>query len=93
MPCHPHPFTRPCVALLRTTSALLGEVAGLGAVVRREAAHGIIADNLLTPSNATDALLLPLQTDAAPKPQCVPGPHIATAGSHLCRLAFSPPIA
>jgi hypothetical protein len=31
-----------------TTSALLREVAGRGALVRREAAFGIAADNLLT---------------------------------------------
>jgi hypothetical protein len=33
MPCHPHPFTTPFAASLRTTSVLLGEVAGQGAVV------------------------------------------------------------
>jgi hypothetical protein len=48
MPCHPHLFTRPSVASLGTTSALLDEVAGQGAVVRREAERGIVADNLLT---------------------------------------------
>jgi hypothetical protein len=48
MPCHPHPFTTPFAASLGTTSALLKEVAGQGAVVRREAARGIVADNLLT---------------------------------------------
>ena len=48
MPCHPHPFTQPTVASLGTTSALLSEVAGHSAVVRREATHGIGADNLLT---------------------------------------------
>jgi hypothetical protein len=48
MPCHPHPLTRPCAALPSTTSALLGAVVGQGAVVRREAACGIVADNLLT---------------------------------------------
>jgi hypothetical protein len=34
--------------LLRTISILLGEAAGQGVVVRREAACGIAADNLLT---------------------------------------------
>jgi hypothetical protein len=48
MPCHPHHLTRPSAAVLGTTSALLREVAGHGAVVRREAACGIAADNLLT---------------------------------------------
>jgi len=48
MPCHPHPVTRPSAALLRTASALLREVAEQGAMVRREAARGIAADNLLT---------------------------------------------
>jgi hypothetical protein len=42
----------PCHEALRpstgTTSALLSEDAGRGAVVRREAARGIVADNLLT---------------------------------------------
>jgi hypothetical protein len=51
MPCHPHPFTRPCAALLGTTSVLLTQDAGRGAVVRREAARGIVADNLLTARN------------------------------------------
>jgi hypothetical protein len=48
MPCHPHHVTRPSVALSGTTSALLRALAGQGAVVRREAACGIAADNLLT---------------------------------------------
>jgi hypothetical protein len=48
MPCHPHPFTQPSAAMLGTASALLREAAGQGAVVRREAACGIVADNLLT---------------------------------------------
>jgi hypothetical protein len=48
MPCHPHPFTTPSHALPSTTSALLDEVAGQGGLVRREAARGIAADNLLT---------------------------------------------
>ena len=52
MPCHPHQFTRPFAALLGTTSALLGQGAGRGAVVRREAARGIVADNLLTEPTA-----------------------------------------
>jgi hypothetical protein len=38
MPCHPHHFTQPSAALLSTTSPLLRETAGQGAVVRREAA-------------------------------------------------------
>jgi hypothetical protein len=48
MPCHPHPFTTPFAASLATTSGLLGEVVGQGAVVGREAGRGIAADNLLT---------------------------------------------
>src|SRR5829696_10369958 len=48
MPCHPHPFTTPFAAILHTTSVLLSEVPGQGAVVRRKAACGIAADNLLT---------------------------------------------
>ncbi len=48
MPCHPHQFTRPSAALLSTASTLLKEAAGQGVVVRREAACGIAADNLLT---------------------------------------------
>jgi hypothetical protein len=48
MPCHPHQFTRPCAALRGNASALLKKSAGRGAVVRREAACGIAADNLLT---------------------------------------------
>jgi hypothetical protein len=48
MPCHPHQFTKPSAASRRTTSALLSQDAGRGAVVRREAARGIAADNLLT---------------------------------------------
>ena len=48
MPCHPHHLTRPSVALLRTTSVLLTELGNEGAVLRREAACGIAADNLLT---------------------------------------------
>jgi hypothetical protein len=48
MPCHPHHFTKPSAALLGTASALPRAPAGQGAVVRREAACGIAADNLLT---------------------------------------------
>lgn len=48
MPRHPRPMARPTAALLGTASALLTEVAGKGAVVRREAACGIAANNLLT---------------------------------------------
>jgi hypothetical protein len=48
MPCHPHVIRQPSTALLRTISILLGEAAGQGVVVRREAACGIAADNLLT---------------------------------------------
>jgi hypothetical protein len=48
MPCHPHQLTRLSVALPGTTSALLSQDAGRGAVVRREAVRGIVADNLLT---------------------------------------------
>jgi len=47
-PYHPHPFARPSATSLGTASALLNEVAAQGAVVRREAACGIAADNLLT---------------------------------------------
>jgi hypothetical protein len=48
MPCHPHHFTQPSAAMPGTASALLRVAAGQGAVVRREAACGIAADNLLT---------------------------------------------
>ena len=47
MPCHPHDFTRPSAALLGTASARSPELARQGAVVGREAACGIAADNLL----------------------------------------------
>jgi hypothetical protein len=53
MPCHPHPFTRPFTALLGTTSALLNKRARRGAMLRREAACGIAADNLLTEPTAS----------------------------------------
>ena len=39
---------QPCAAILNTAPALLSEVPGQGAVVRRKAACGIAADNLLT---------------------------------------------
>ena len=45
---HPHHLTQPSAALLGTASAQLKEAAGQGAVVRREAACGFAADNLLT---------------------------------------------
>jgi hypothetical protein len=48
LPCHPRHFMQISAALLGTASALLGEVAGQGAVGRLEAACGIAADNLLT---------------------------------------------
>jgi site-specific DNA recombinase len=48
MPCHPHHFTPSCAALLGIASALLSQGAIRGAVVRREATRGIVADNLLT---------------------------------------------
>jgi hypothetical protein len=48
MPCHPHPFTRPSAALPSTASVLLRRAPRRGAVVGREAACGIAADNLLT---------------------------------------------
>jgi hypothetical protein len=48
MPCHPHHFTKPFAAVRGTAPALLREAAGHGAVVQREAACGIAADNLLT---------------------------------------------
>jgi hypothetical protein len=48
MPCHPHPFTKPAAASPGTTSALLTEPAEQGAMLPREAACGIGADNLLT---------------------------------------------
>jgi hypothetical protein len=56
MPCHPHPLTRPSAASPRTASAVLKKLAGRGAVVRREAACGIAADNLLTRSGLGHAL-------------------------------------
>ena len=55
MPCHPRPFTRPFATLLGTVLALLRELAGQGAVLRREAAYGIAADNLLTDSRRSIA--------------------------------------
>jgi hypothetical protein len=48
MPCHPHQRTTPCAALPGTVTALLREVARLGAVMRREATCWIVVDNLLT---------------------------------------------
>ena len=48
MPCHPHQITKPSVALSSTASVLLRKVPRRGALVRREAACGIAADNLLT---------------------------------------------
>jgi hypothetical protein len=48
MPCHPHHITTPSAASISNASAALREAAGRGAVVRREAARGIVADNLLT---------------------------------------------
>jgi hypothetical protein len=48
MPCHPHQLTRPYAASPGTTLIVLIPDAGRGAVVRREAARGIAADNLLT---------------------------------------------
>jgi hypothetical protein len=48
MPCHPHDFTRLSADLRGNASALLRKSAGRGAVVRRKAACGIAADNLLT---------------------------------------------
>jgi hypothetical protein len=48
MPCRPHQFTTPCVALPSTASALVMEFAGRRAVVGREATCGIAADSLLT---------------------------------------------
>jgi hypothetical protein len=48
MPCNPHQSTRPSAAPLHTTSALLSRAAGRGAVMRREATCGSVADNLLT---------------------------------------------
>jgi hypothetical protein len=48
MPCHPRHFTPAFQVLPGTASALLRALAGQGAVVRRQAACGIAADNLLT---------------------------------------------
>jgi hypothetical protein len=48
MPCHPHQLMRPCAALPSIASVLLRKVPRRGAVVGREAACGIAADNLLT---------------------------------------------
>jgi hypothetical protein len=53
MPYHPHAITQLSTALLRTISILLGEAAGQGVVVRREAACGIAADKLLTGREAS----------------------------------------
>jgi hypothetical protein len=67
MPCHPHQFTRPSAALLGTASVVLRRHAEQGAVVRREAACGIAADNLLTGQEASAVVRLtyagePVQT-------------------------------
>jgi hypothetical protein len=48
MPCHPHHVTQHSAASPGTTSVLLSQKAGRGAVMRCEAARGIAADNLLT---------------------------------------------
>jgi hypothetical protein len=48
MPCHPPHFKKPSAALPRIASALFSQDAGRGGVVRREAARGFGADNLLT---------------------------------------------
>jgi hypothetical protein len=53
MPCHPRQFTKPSAALPGTASALLSRDATRRAVVRREAARGIVADNLLTVASST----------------------------------------
>jgi hypothetical protein len=45
---HARPFTRSVAALHSTTSALLTRVTEPGTALRREAAHGIAADKLLT---------------------------------------------
>jgi hypothetical protein len=45
---HAHPFARSVAALHGTTSALLTRVTEPGVALRREAAHGIAADKLLT---------------------------------------------
>ena len=45
---HARPFTRSIPTSHGTTSALLTRVTGPGTEVRREAAHGSVADNLLT---------------------------------------------
>jgi hypothetical protein len=51
MPGHPHHLTRPSATSPDTTSALLRWGVGQGSAVRREAACGIAADNLLTAHN------------------------------------------
>jgi hypothetical protein len=53
MPRYPHQLTTPSAALLGTASALPRAPAGQGAVVRREAACGSAADNLLTGRKAS----------------------------------------
>jgi hypothetical protein len=59
MPCHPHQFTRLSAVVPSTASALLGEIAGRVEVMRREAAHGIVPDNLLTAGTNGPAAGLP----------------------------------
>jgi hypothetical protein len=61
MPCHPHQLTKPSFAMLGTTSALLNDGAEQCAVVGREAARGIAADNLLT-GPGSESLLGRLRT-------------------------------
>jgi hypothetical protein len=59
MPCHPHHLTQPSAALPGTTSALISYDVGRGAVVGREAARGIVADNLLTPGTDSHTMRRP----------------------------------
>jgi hypothetical protein len=76
MPCHPHHFTRSSAALVRTVSAPLRDVAGRRAAVRREAARGIAADNLLTVPRARPAGNRPRATSG----RGVPGLDVRSAG-------------
>jgi hypothetical protein len=65
MPCHPHHFTQPSAALPSTASVLRKKVPRRGAVVRRKAACGIAADNLLT--GCRDLYRLPGAAELPPR--------------------------
>jgi len=58
MPCHPHQFTTPFHACPAPHQPCFKEMAGQGAVVRREGTCGIAADNLLTGGRRLPSLVL-----------------------------------